>query len=109
MPEPSSAGEAVGLGLADADAVDGQSGWEPTRALEVALGKWPEKLFGSGTGCTGCRLGPGQSKSSTAGTNTVAGAAARAGLRQSSYEAAAALASAQGLAPPTEDSQGESY
>ena len=37
--------------------------------------------------------------------DTVAGAAARAGLRPSSYVAAAALASAQGLAPPTGDSQ----
>ena len=36
--------------------------------------------------------------------DTVAGAAARAGLRPSSFVAAAALASAQGLAPPTGDS-----
>jgi hypothetical protein len=36
---------------------------------------------------------------------TVARAAARAGLRPSSYVAAAALASAQGAASPTSDSQ----
>ena len=107
MHDSSSAGEAVGLGLADADAVDGQSGGEPARALEVAaddvageVGRIRYRLHRVPARTRAVKVLYGEDE-----LDTVAGAAARAGLRPSSYVAAAALASAQGLAPPTGDSQ----
>ena len=106
MHHPSSAGEAVGLGLGDADGVDGQSGGEPARVGEVAgdevaaeVGRIRYRLHRVPARTRAVKVLYGQDE-----LDTVAGAAARAGLRPSSYVAAAALASAQGLAPPTDDS-----
>ena len=107
MHNSSSAGEAVGLGLADADAVDGRGGWEPAQAVGVAgegvagqVGRIRYRLHRVPARTRAVKVLYGQDE-----LDAVAGAAARAGLRPSSYVAAAALASAQGLAPPTGDSQ----
>ena len=106
MHDPSS-GQAVGVGLGAADAVDGQGGGEPAQAVEVAseevagqVGRVRYRLHRVPARTRAVKVLYGQDE-----LDTVAGAAARAGLRPSSYVAAAALASAQGLAPPTGDSQ----
>ena len=104
MHDSSSAGEVVGGGVADADAV---GGGEPARALEVVggevareVGRIRYRLHRVPARTRAVKVLYGEDE-----LDMVVGAAARAGLRPSSYVAAAALASAQGLAPPTGDSQ----
>ena len=103
----SSAGQAVGVGLAGAGAVGGQGGGEPAAVVEenrddVAgdAGQLRYRLHRVPARTRAVKVLYAQDE-----LDVVAGAAARAGLRPSSYVATAALASAQGLAPPTGDSQ----
>ena len=105
MHDPS-LGRAVGAGRGAAAAVDGQGGGEPAQAVGVAIegvagqvGRIRYRLHRVPARTRVVKVLYGQDE-----LDTVAGAAARAGLRPSSYVAAAALASAQGLAAPTGDS-----
>ena len=107
MHDPSS-GQAAGVGRGATDAVDGPGGRRPAQPVGVAsgevagqVGRVRYRLHRVPARTRAVKVLYGQDE-----LDMVAGAAARAGLRPSSYVAAAALASAQGLAAPTGDSQG---
>ena len=106
MHDSSSAGKAIEFDRGGAGG-DDQGGGAPARVLEGAaddvageVGRIRYRLHRVPPRTRAVKVLYGQDE-----LDIVVRAAARVGLRPSSYVAAAALASAQGLAPPTGDSQ----